>query len=450
MTECRQSARGPQTPPPWPAPALAWYAVGVLLLANVMSFVDRMILNLLIGPIRADLGISDTQVSLLIGLAFALFFTFMGLPLGRLADRVQRRRLIAYGVGAWSVMTCACGLASSFWGLFFARIGVGVGEATLSPAAFSIVSDYFPADRLGRALAVFSLGGPLGSGAALMIGGAVVNAVSGVAPVAIPVVGALSGWQLAFFCVGAPGLVVALLVLTLREPMRRGRVAATVSLRDARRFVWARRRIFGTHFGAVSMISIVMYGAVAWIPQFFVRTHGMNVGNVGLLYGAIFMVCGTAGLVLGGSLADRLQRRGRSDAHFRTILVAVLGALPLLVAAPLMPTSELALLTLAPALLVMSMFGGSAPAALQLVTPNELRGQVSALYFMTVTLVGLGVGPTLYAVATDYIFGYDAALRYSLALVNLLVLPLAAICLIFGRAAYARAVIEAGHGRPPL
>jgi MFS family permease len=210
-----------------PSPAYAWFVVGVLLLAYTLSFIDRMILSLLVGPIRADLGISDTQMSLLMGFAFAIFYSLLGVPLGWLADRGNRKALIVGGVAAWSLMTAVCGLARGYGGLFLARIGVGVGEATLSPAAYSMLGDYFPRERLGRAMAVYSIGVPLGSGVALVAGAFVVRFVTEGAPVPLPLLGALEPWRLAFLIVGLPGLLVAALIaLAIREPARRGPGAA--------------------------------------------------------------------------------------------------------------------------------------------------------------------------------------------------------------------------------
>lgn len=169
-----------------PSGAYAWYVVAVLLLAYTLSFIDRMILSLLVGPIRADLGISDTQMSLLMGFAFAIFYSVLGIPLGWLADRGSRRGLMVAGVAAWSVMTAICGLTRSYVGLFLARIGVGVGEATLSPAAYSLLGDYFPREKLGRAMAVYSIGVPLGSGIALVAGALVVRFVTEGPPMVLP------------------------------------------------------------------------------------------------------------------------------------------------------------------------------------------------------------------------------------------------------------------------
>lgn len=210
-----------------PAPvstARAWSALAVLMLAYTVSFVDRTILSLLIPPIQRDLGISDTQVSLLAGFAFAIFYTLMGIPLGRIADRYNRRNLIAVGITVWCLMTAACGLARTYWELFLARVGVGIGEAALSPAAYSMISDLFPRDQLGRAIAIYSIGLPIGSGVALLIGALVVGMVANVPPITLPLVGTLYAWQLTFLLVGLPGLIVALLVLALREPQRRDQV----------------------------------------------------------------------------------------------------------------------------------------------------------------------------------------------------------------------------------
>src|SRR6185437_13950526 len=199
-----------------------WYATGVLMLAYVFSYLDRQILYLMVGPIRRDLHITDFEFSLLSGAAFGIFYTFMGLPIGWLADRVNRKKLIAVGVTAWSIMTILCGVAQSYGLLFLARIGVGVGEATLSPAAYSFLSDSFDKVRLPRAMSMYGLGLFIGAGLALIVGGEIIGAVDKWGDVSIPVLGTLRSWHLVFVMVGVPGLVVALWVSTLREPVRTG------------------------------------------------------------------------------------------------------------------------------------------------------------------------------------------------------------------------------------
>jgi len=428
--------------PPYPPAPYAWYVVGVLLFAYTLSFIDRMILSLLIGPIREALKISDTEVSLLVGMAFALFYTLMGLPLGWLADRGNRTRLIAAGVSLWSLMTAACGLAGSYGMLFLARMGVGVGEATLTPAAFSLLSDYFPRDKLARAIAVYSIGVPLGSGVAMILGAFVIQAVLAAPPVVLPLVGELEAWRTIFFWVAAPGLLAVLLMATVREPFRRGRAAASAQTKGGPSLiaflsrqgapVWA-------HIIGMSLITVVMYGLLAWTPTFLQRTYGMPIGQAGLWFGIVMGVCGAAGVLLGGWVADRMFAKGKADAHLRTMRLSILLGGPLMACVPLMPSAALALGLMVPALTLVTMHG-VAGGALQLVTPNELRARVSALYVFVVNLVGLGLGPTAMALMTDFVFGDDKALRYSIALTTAIALPLAALVLTLGLKPYARAV----------
>ena len=439
-----QASAGEREPPPWPRPAYSWYVVAILLLAYTLSFVDRMILSLLIAPIRAALDISDTQVSLLIGLAFALFYTLLGLPLAWIADRYNRRNLIVAGIAVWSVMTAGCGFAGSYASLFAARMGVGVGEATLSPAAYSMLSDYFPRDRLARAMAVYSIGVPLGSGVAMILGSFVVQAVLAAPTVDVPFYGPMDAWRLIFVWVAAPGILVALLMLTVREPLRRGRAAAAM-MPDASAagapglvaHIGGQRAALGALFGGMSLIGLVMYGAIAWIPTFFARSYGMEVAQAGLWFGVIMAVGGALGLIAGGALADRLFAKGVGDAHLRVMRLSILLGGPPLAAMALMPDPALAFAMLALAFPCLTMHGVGG-VALQLITPNEYRARMTALYFFVVNLVGLGFGPMLMALLTDNIFRDESALRYSIAIVTAVALPLAAIILTWGFKGYAR------------
>ncbi|HET6523974.1 MFS transporter [Sphingopyxis sp.] len=430
--------------PPWPRPAYSWYVVAILLLAYTLSFVDRMILSLLVAPIRAALDISDTQVSLLIGLAFALFYTLLGLPLAWIADRYNRRNLIVAGIAVWSVMTAGCGFAGSYASLFAARMGVGVGEATLSPAAYSMLSDYFPRDRLARAMAVYSIGVPLGSGVAMILGSFVVQAVLAAPTVDVPFYGPMDAWRLIFVWVAAPGILVALLMLTVREPLRRGRRAAAVTpdvpaagAPGLVAHIGGQRAALGALFGGMSLIGLVMYGAIAWIPTFFARSYGMDVAQAGLWFGVIMAVGGAFGLIAGGALADRLFAKGVGDAHLRVMRLSILLGGPPLTAMALMPDPALAFAMLALAFPCLTMHGVGG-VALQLITPNEYRARMTAIYFFVVNLVGLGFGPMLIALLTDNLFQDESALRYSIAVVAAAAFPLAAIILTWGFKGYAR------------
>jgi MFS family permease len=421
----------------------AWYVVAVLLVAYTLSFIDRMILSLLVGPIRADLHISDTQMSLLMGFAFAIFYSALGVPLAWLADRGSRRGLIAAGVAAWSVMTAACALPATYADLFLARIGVGVGEATLSPGAYSLLGDLFPREKLGRAMAVFSIGVPLGSGIALACGALVVQFATSGPPIELPVLGVLAPWRLTFVLIGLPGLLVALLIrLTVREPERaphppeaaRGEFAA---------FLRAHPGALGAHFGGMSLVALVMYGSQAWIPQFLVRTYGLAPASAGLWFGAATAICGAGGLMLGGWLGDRLYRRGFKDAHLRVIRLNAIVLLPLFVGMALAPTAAVALTLMTVGMLLGTIHGGVAGAALQLISPPRLRARVVALYVLSATLVGLGLGPTAIALVTERVFHDEAALRYGVAIVTAVALPLAAVILTAGLKPFARAVSAA-------
>ncbi len=399
----------------------AWGALLVLMISYTVSFVDRTILSLLIPPIQQDLALTDTQVSLLAGFAFAVFYTLMGIPLGRIADRYNRRNLIAISMTVWCLMTAACGLARSYGQLFLARIGVGVGEAALSPAAYSMISDLFSRDQLGRAMSIYSFGLPIGSGLALLIGGLTIASIQHISPVTVPVIGTLSAWQLTFMIVGLPGLLVAVLVSLLREPERKDRLdsaptaSATASPPGLLAFLAENRRLFFRQFGGLSLLVIIVYGGTAWIPTFFIRSHGWTATEIGYAYGVIFLTCGTSGLFLGGRLADGWWQKGRTDAHLRVVLLSVVTMVPCFVLMPMMPTAQWALLLLACATFASSLHGGVAGAALQLITPNELRGQMTAVYFFIANLIGLGFGPTAVALLTDYAYGDPLALGKSIA-----------------------------------
>ncbi|MGE0622135.1 MAG: spinster family MFS transporter [Pseudomonadales bacterium] len=411
----------------------AWGSLGVLMVAYTVSFVDRTILSLLIPPIQKDLGLTDTSVSLLVGMAFAVFYTFMGIPLGRLADRYNRRNLIAAGIFLWCLMTAACGLARNFWQLFLARVGVGVGEAALSPAAYSLISDLFPKEHLGRAIAVYSFGLPVGSGLALLIGGYAIAEIAALPPVVVPGFGTLSAWQLTFVMVGLPGLLVGLMVMGLTEPARRDRLTRTPGTvgepasTGLLAFLGANRHLLLLQFAGLSLLVIIVYGCTAWIPTFFIRVHDWTATDIGYAYGVIFLLFGTSGLYTGGVLADRWWRAGRTDAHLRVVICSVATMTPCFALIPAVGSPQAALALLALATFTSSLHGGVAGAALQLITPNELRGQMTAIYFFIANLVGLGLGPSVVALLTDYAFGDPKALGWSFATLSLIAGPLSVL-----------------------
>jgi MFS family permease len=419
---------------PATANTAGWYTVGVLTVAYVFSFIDRSILALLVGPIRADLGISDTQISLLHGLAFAIFYTLLGVPVASLADRRNRRNLIAIGVAFWSLATAACGLARNFWQLFVARVGVGVGEAALSPAAYSMIADSFPANRLGRALSVYTLGAFAGMGLAFVIGGAVISSVATGSNVILPLVGALRPWQLVFFIVGLPGLLVAVWILTLTEPVRRDVTLAgeASGLKPLRRYMRAHWRAYTAHLAGFALLGIVLNSLTAWTPTLWIRNFGLTPGEAGLRLGLLIVLFGTSGVIAGGWWSDREQRLGRVDGPMRAGVVSAMGALLFGAIAPIATNLDLMLLLYAPLVFFSTFAWGAAPAAVQIMTPGPMRAVASAIYLFFLNLVGMGLGPLFTATATDYIFGDDLAVGMSLALVVSAAAGLSAVLLAWG------------------
>lgn len=421
-------ATEPPANEPWPAPRYAWYVVIVLTSAYLLSFLDRQILALMVEPIRRDLDISDTQVSLLGNLAFGIFYTVLGLPIGRAADRFNRRWIITAGISLWCLMTAACGLARTFLHLFLARVGVGVGEATLNPAALSMISDYFPREKRGRALTFYNMGISLGVGIALIFGGQVIAWVAAAPPVHLPGFGVLHAWQTVFLLVGIPGLLVVLLMMTVREPRRRdqlqvaqaadGQRGGEISVRETVAFMRQRWRTYSTHFIGMSIVTILGYNYFFWVPSMFLRTWHWTIPEISLGYGLVTITGGPLGVLLGGWIAERLAARGHPDAMMRTSFGgAILLLAPTAILVPLMPNGSLALALLFPLSIGGALTTATGAAALQLITPNQMRAQATAMYYFVINILGL-LGPTVVGMVTDYGFGNDGALRWSMAIVS--------------------------------
>jgi len=447
---------GPATPvaqAPWPPATYAWYVSGVLALAYCFSFIDRQILNLLVVPIQQDLGISDTQMSLLQGLAFALLYVTLGVPFGMLADRWNRRNLIIAGVTVWCVMTSLCGLADSFSELFVARIGVGIGEAVLTPAAMSLLSDYFPKHKLARAAGVYTSGSSVGATLAFLIGGTIASAVAVSPRVVLPIVGEIHSWGATFIIVGLPGLVVAALMMSVREPARRGRLAAegTVArlpVGAVLQLIWAYRGAYGGVYLGLAMQILLTYAMQSWIPAYFMRVHDWSMSQLGTWYGLVILFGSVPGLMFGAWLGDRLVQRGHTDGHIRVALLGCTLSIAPSVLTPLVPDPYVAMGLLGLSNFFFSFAFGVGPAALQIMTPNQLRAQVAAIYVLVMGLIGLLLGPTSVALLTDYVFRDPMKVGYSISIVAAVTGPISAVLLFFARRPYRRAIETAGQWVP--
>lgn len=421
----------------------AWTTVGVLTLAYVFSYLDRQILVLLVGPVRADLHIGDTAFSLLAGAAFALFYAVMALPFAIIADRGSRRRLIMAGVAVWGSMTILCGLSTSYAMLFMARMGVGIGEAALTPTAYSLIADLFTPERRTRAMGVFTTAAVMGNGLSLLAGGAVIAAVSGVAPSAMPL--RLHAWQIAFIAVGALTLLLLVPLRAITDPPRRkppqgARQTHTHGLRAAAAHVWRGRAAYAPIFLGIPFANMIIYGVQAWLPALFMRGYGWSAGQTGLVLGSVTLLAGLGGGYASGAVADRWRATGRLDAPLRLNALLITAALPLPALLALAPAAPAALAVAAVFVFIASLTVPLAPTALQAITPPPLRAQVSALFLLAVNLVGIGIGPTAVALASDLVFGGEKAIGPALALVGTLSYLASALLLWRGLRAYRRAV----------
>lgn len=405
--------------PAAPSGRYANYVLAVLSLGSILSFVDRQIINLLVEPIKRDLGISDTQIGILQGFSFVIFYAILAIPLARLADRGNRVRVITLGVLCWSAATFLCGLAGSFAMLFAARMVVGVGEATLTPSAYSLIPDYFSRERAAVAISIFTGSGFVGSGIAYIAGGTVIGYLNAIGPVTLPVLGILAPWQLAFLCVSVPGLALMLLLFTVNEPPRRAvageSVGAQLPFRAVLGHMLTNARLFcGLLFG-LTLLAAGTFAINAWTPTFLMRVHGWSPAQVGSVFGALVVAASAGGVFSGGVAATALMRRGVTGANVLLPLGAALLAIPFAIAFPLAESANQALMLLTPALFLCAVPFGCGTAVLPLISHNRMRAQVVAIYLLVANLVGFTAGPTSVGLLTDYVYGAPEKIGLSLA-----------------------------------
>jgi MFS family permease len=432
----------------YPNPAYSWYVATILLFAYVTSFLDRTILTLLVGPIRASLEISDLELSLLHGFAFAVFYVSLGIPIARFADSHNRVRLISIGILFWSVMTAVCGFAKTFWHMFLGRVGVGIGQATLSPAAYSILSDYFPPQKLTRALSVYQTGIYVGMGLAMIIGGFV---IANVPVLDIPVYGVMQPWQVVFLLVSLPGIFIFAIMRTIREPARKGMLSRSgiqqsIPVPELAAFIGERRKAYGYIIGGVAAKSLAFYGIAAWLPTYFIRTFAWDAATVGLWYGLGSIVFGALGINLGSATSVWMRSRGYVDANVRVCMIALACLIPIGILAPFM-SSAIAAMALFYAFIFFAAFPvGCQAAALQEITPNQMRAQVTALYLFISNMCGIGLGPTFIAFFTDVVFQNDLAVGYSMSISVAIACPIGVLLFWRGLKPYRDGLESAASG----
>ncbi len=443
MTDQMPADQGPaasgnnETPKgqPWPEPAKAWYAVSIFAIALMFLFLDRGIISLLVEPIKADLELSDFEMSLLLGFSLVVFNAFLAVPASRFVDIWPRNIIITVGIAAWSTMTALCGAANTFMQLFIARIGVGVGEIVHGPATYSMMADLFPREKLPRAIAVLQIGFIAGVGISLLLGAFVIQLLLGIDSVRIPGTNfVVKNWQLVFIIVGVPGLLVAGLMMTVAEPPRRGRLVKIdkpMPLRTVLKYLRGHWRVYAPQFVALGISATEVYGTRAWHPVFFQRTYDWSAQQTGMVLGTALIIAAPFGLWGATWLTEKFAKT-RDDANLRVVAIAYTLSPIFAIAGPLMPNPWLAVGCLAVGFLIG--IGGAVPqnAALQSVTPNEMRGQVTALYLFVFSVIGIGIGPTFIAIFTDFLFADEQMLRYSLSLSAAIMLPMASVIMWWG------------------
>ncbi|MFK7958594.1 MAG: MFS transporter [Lysobacterales bacterium] len=428
----------------------AWYVVLLLTLTQVVSYIDRFLPSLLIQQIKSDLSLTDFQVGLFMGPAFGLFYVFVGVPIGWMADRYSRRKILAAGIAVWCTMTAAAGLARSFMPLFAARLGVGLGEAAVAPCSVSLISDYFERSKRAPAISTFMAGTFTGAGTAFLLGGPVVYALAQMPPISLPLVGELKTWQLAFFVIGLPGLLLSLMMFTIREPQRMDQAKRDIessgagdggaTLSSALGYMRKRWRAFGTLFAGSA--AVVTLGSLAfWSAAFFERTWGWDVRMVGITTGILFFTGGPIGTLLGIRLTNYWISKGRADATIRTLWVGLVIAVLGFSTFTIMPTIELTIASLFLAFVGQAAAAAAGPSSLTIIAPGQMKSQGVAVYYLCIGIFGQLLGTPPVGLMTD-LFGDPAMLRYAMSIEAIVAGSLALIFVALGMRHYRAAAEE--------
>jgi len=429
----------------------AWFLVWALSLAAMISYVDRQILTLLLGPIKADLKLSDTEVSLLVGLAFVVCYALFGLVSGWLTDRYSRKGLVSIGITFWSIATAACGMANSFTSLFLARMAVGVGESTLSPAAMSLITDAFPRERLARAMSVFTSATFIGMGLAMILGGASIKIATALVENEPALFGDFAPWQLSFILIGALGSLAVIPMLLAKEPPRQG-IAVPVAGQAAAggpplgRFVKANGRTFAGLWIGYSLYAMSGIGALSWTPTFFIRTFGWTAPQIGVAYGLIVCIIGFIGVMIGPTVHAALTKRGMRDGYVLFPMTCLGAAGGLTIIAFSMPTAEAALAVIAVKQLIVSLPMPIMAMSMQIVAPSQLRGRLSAIYHFMGSILAAAVGPVSVAIFTDYLYRDESRVGLSIITNTALLVPLAILALWLAVKPYRQSLADADAG----
>ncbi|RDK08252.1 MFS transporter [Cupriavidus lacunae] len=410
----RRSAAAAPTPAISAVEPGGWALLFVLTLVYIVSFIDRGAISLVVGPIKQDLGATDLEVSWLLGLSFMLLYSVLGVPAGYLVDLYRRKYLLSGAILMWSGVQMLCGLSNTYWHLFLARIGLGVGEAMLPPAASSMIRDAFPPERRGLAFGIYNIGPLLGTGLALVLGSFLLTFAASGKLAGVPLLGALKPWQFVLIVPGLLGVPLAALTLLLREPPRRDAVvqADRVTYPAALRFAWQHRAVYGPLWIAICLYGIAIGSQLAWLPEIINRSMGIARPEIGKTLGAISVVVSPLGLLFFGSVADKLQKRW-SDAPVRVAIGSTAVAALITACFPLIHSAQFGAIAYGAQTFFFVIFAVAGGATMANFTPGNMMGKLTALYYLITNLLGLALGPTVCALVARLFFDGPNALGHA-------------------------------------
>ena len=415
----------------YPSRKTSYSAVVVMTLAQVFAFIDRQIPAMLVEPIKQDFNLNDSQIALLGGAAFSIFYAIMALPIGYAVDRYKRVNVLGTGIFVWSLMTTLAGLANSFGRLFGARIGVAVGEAVMAPVSVSLVSDYFPQNRQGKPMGIITAGVYIGIGATLIGGGYIIDYLTDIGGITIPGIGYFKPWQATFLVVGIPGILISFAAFMLHEPRRLG--LAQTPEKDSKSInifshLIKNKSTLIPMFAGLIFMALIFYSFTFWAPSMMVRTHGLSLTEVGFSLGIITIISSILGTISSGAVVDYLRSKGRTDAPIRTAMFACIFAMPAICLAPLVENVVAAWMLIGIYLFFISSFAPIGLLAVSGVSSNEVKGQMAAVHAFLMMAFGLSLGPQITAFFTDFILQDESKLGLAVSLTGGLVLPIAAVC----------------------
>ena len=426
----------------WPKPIYAWFFTSILLFAYIISFIDRQMINYLVVPIKEDMGLTDFEISFIQGWGFVLAYVIFSIPFGRIVDKVNRVRVLIGGIVIWSVATAACGFSKNSWQLVLSRSGVGAGEAALTPASWSIISDLFPVERRSFPMSIYLMGPYIGQGLSLLFGAQILRIYN--EPVTLLESIIIQPWQIIFLIIAVPGIILGLFMFTLKDPERKegltGDREENESIKEVFSYVIKNIGAYMPLLVGSAFIIVLLYGLQSWVPTFLHRIHGWEHTRIGDQYGLVALFAGSLG-VISGPVFERYLTKLNFNPPI--IILCIITSVALTIFGPitfLALNSEVVLIGIFITSFFITFPLALFATSLQNITPNQYRGVVSGLYVFTVNIVGYGLGPMVVAFFTDKVFKSEMAIDLSMATMFLICGPISFFIFYFGRIPFSRAL----------